>query len=81
MSGDGHERRETGGERGESDPFTSKSDAFNENADCEDGHAGRRSIASRRTALLMVINEDAGLIAWADPALDVTPDVLKLLAP
>ena len=29
----------------------------------------------------MVINEDAGLIAWADPALDVTPDVLKLLAP
>ncbi len=32
-------------------------------------------------ALLVVFNEDAGLIAWADPSLDITPEVVKQLAP
>ena len=29
--------------------------------------------------LLLVINEDAGLIAWADPGLDITPEVVARL--
>ena len=29
--------------------------------------------------LLLVINEDEGFIAWADPAADITPDVVKRL--
>lgn len=31
--------------------------------------------------LLFVINEDEGLIAWADPAADITPDVVRRLTP
>jgi Skp family chaperone for outer membrane proteins len=31
-------------------------------------------------ALKLVINEDVGLIAWADPALDITPMVVEALS-
>jgi outer membrane protein len=34
---------------------------------------------ARDKRLLLVINEDEGLIAWADPSLDITPDVIKRL--
>ena len=33
----------------------------------------------RANRYLIVINEDAGLLAWADPLLDITPDVVKTL--
>jgi Skp family chaperone for outer membrane proteins len=29
--------------------------------------------------LKLVLNEDAGLVAWADPALDITPLVVAAL--
>jgi len=31
--------------------------------------------------LLFVINEDEGLLAWADPAADITPEVVRRLNP
>jgi Skp family chaperone for outer membrane proteins len=31
--------------------------------------------------LSLVLNEDAGLLAWADPALDVTADVVSRISP
>lgn len=34
---------------------------------------------ARDRALLLVFNEDAGLIAWADPSLDITADVITRL--
>ena len=34
------------------------------------------SVAKDR-GLLLVLNEDAGVLAWADPRLDITPEVLK----
>jgi Skp family chaperone for outer membrane proteins len=33
------------------------------------------SVAKSR-GLLLVLNEDAGVIAWSDPALDITPEVV-----
>ena len=36
---------------------------------------------ARDRALLIVLNQDAGLIAWADPALDVTAEVVARLNP
>jgi hypothetical protein len=27
--------------------------------------------------LAFLFNEDAGLLAWADPALDITPDIAR----
>ena len=36
------------------------------------------AVAKERN-LLFVINEDAGLLAWANPALDITADVVKRL--
>lgn len=34
---------------------------------------------ARERNLLFVINEDAGVLAWANPALDITADVVKKL--
>jgi Skp family chaperone for outer membrane proteins len=34
---------------------------------------------ARERGLLFVFNEDAGLFAWANPALDITPDIVKRL--
>lgn len=34
---------------------------------------------ARERNLLFVINEDAGMLAWANPALDITGDVVKRL--
>jgi outer membrane protein len=36
---------------------------------------------AREKGLLLVINEDEGLIAWADPVADITPDVVRRLNP
>jgi outer membrane protein len=36
---------------------------------------------AKERGLLFVINEDEGLIAWADPAADITPDVVRRLNP
>ena|SRR6187549_3732914 len=36
---------------------------------------------AKEKGLLFVINEDEGLIAWADPAADITPDVVRRLSP
>jgi outer membrane protein len=36
---------------------------------------------AKEKGLLFVINEDEGLIAWADPAADITPDVVGRLNP
>lgn len=36
---------------------------------------------AKERGLLFVINEDEGLIAWADPAADITPDVVSRLNP
>jgi len=33
----------------------------------------------KERGLLLVLNEDAGLIAWADSMLDITADVVKRL--
>jgi hypothetical protein len=30
-------------------------------------------------SLMMIFDEDSGLLAWANPSLDVTPDVVALL--
>jgi len=35
---------------------------------------------ARERALLLILNEDAGLIAWAEPSLDITGDVVARLA-
>jgi outer membrane protein len=32
---------------------------------------------AKERGLLLVINEDAGLVAWADPVLDITPEIVK----
>jgi Skp family chaperone for outer membrane proteins len=32
---------------------------------------------ARDRGLLLVFNEDAGVVAWGDPALDITPDVIR----
>jgi outer membrane protein len=32
---------------------------------------------AKEKGLLLVINEDVGLVAWADPALDLTPEIIK----
>lgn len=37
-----------------------------------------RDVATSR-GLLLVFDEDAGVLAWADPLLDVTPDVVERL--
>jgi len=34
---------------------------------------------ARERALLLVVNEDAGLIAWAEPSLDITAEVVARL--
>jgi len=34
---------------------------------------------ARERALLLILNEDAGLIAWAEPSLDITGDVVARL--
>jgi Skp family chaperone for outer membrane proteins len=34
------------------------------------------SVAKER-GLILVLNEDAGLLAWANPALDITPEVVR----
>ena len=36
---------------------------------------------AKEKGLLFVINEDEGLIAWADPAADITPEVVRRLNP
>jgi outer membrane protein len=36
---------------------------------------------AKEKRLLFVVNEDEGLLAWADPAADITPDVLRRLSP
>jgi outer membrane protein len=36
---------------------------------------------AKEKGLLLVINEDEGLIAWADPVADITADVVKRLNP
>jgi Skp family chaperone for outer membrane proteins len=36
-------------------------------------------LVAKQRRLRLVINEDVGLIAWADPTLDITPDVVKRL--
>ena len=36
------------------------------------------SVAKKR-GLLFVLNQDSGLLAWADPRLDITPDVVALV--
>ena len=35
---------------------------------------------AKEKGLLLVINEDEGLIAWADPVADITPDVVQRLS-
>ena len=46
-----------------------------------DGPFGPSEIADpasyRWRDVMLVLNEDAGLIAWADPSLDITSEVLK----
>lgn len=39
----------------------------------------RPAIASvvKERKLLFLLNEDSGLLAWADPALDITPDIAR----
>ena len=39
----------------------------------------RPAIASvvKERKLLFLFNEDSGLLAWADPALDITPDIAR----
>ncbi len=32
---------------------------------------------ARSRGLLLVLNEDAGVVAWSDPALDITPEVVR----
>ncbi len=32
---------------------------------------------ARSRGLLLVFNEDAGVVAWSDPALDITPEVVR----
>jgi Skp family chaperone for outer membrane proteins len=36
------------------------------------------SVAKKR-GLLFVLNEDSGVLAWADPRLDITPDVVAVV--
>lgn len=36
------------------------------------------SVAKKR-ALLFVLNQDSGVLAWADPSLDITTDVVALV--
>jgi Skp family chaperone for outer membrane proteins len=36
---------------------------------------------AKEKGLLFVINEDDGLLAWADPVADITPEVVKRLSP
>jgi Skp family chaperone for outer membrane proteins len=36
------------------------------------------SVAKRR-ALLFVLNQDSGILAWADPSLDITTDVVAIV--
>jgi len=34
---------------------------------------------ARKRGLLFVLNQDSGMLAWADPSLDITPDVVALV--
>jgi len=34
---------------------------------------------ARKRGLLFVLNQDSGVLAWADPSLDITPDVVALV--
>jgi Skp family chaperone for outer membrane proteins len=34
---------------------------------------------SKERGFLFVLNEDSGLLAWANPALDITPDIVRRL--
>jgi len=36
---------------------------------------------AKEKGLLFVINEDQGLIAWADPVADITPEIIRRLVP
>jgi|KBSSwiStaDraftv2_1062776.scaffolds.fasta_scaffold49499_3 outer membrane protein len=36
---------------------------------------------AKEKGLLFVINEDQGLIAWADPVADITPEIIRRLEP
>jgi Skp family chaperone for outer membrane proteins len=36
------------------------------------------SVAKKR-GLLFVVNQDSGVLAWADPKLDITPDVIAIV--
>jgi len=36
------------------------------------------SVAKTR-GLLFILNQDSGVLAWADPTLDITPDVVKIV--
>jgi Skp family chaperone for outer membrane proteins len=39
------------------------------------------SLVVKDRGLVLVLNEDAGLIAWADPSLDITSDVVRRIQP
>jgi Skp family chaperone for outer membrane proteins len=39
------------------------------------------SLVVKDRGLMLVLNEDAGLIAWADPSLDITLEVVKRIQP
>jgi len=36
---------------------------------------------AKEKGLLLVVNEDEGLIAWADPVADITTEVVRRLEP
>ena len=36
---------------------------------------------AKEKGLLLVVNEDAGLLAWADPVADITPEVIRRMNP
>ena len=36
---------------------------------------------AKEKGLLLVVNEDEGLLAWADPVADITPEVIRRMSP
>ena len=44
-----------------------------------EGHGANESRRSRKQELLFVLNQDSGVLAWADPSLDITTDVITLV--